>query len=287
MQDSDESDRFVEYSWICERCKSKLDQTFPFGLFCVNCKANIDYSNGTLFFSQVQTENHDLLLRFKNALKKYIKIYDCIVWLLSPVYWSSDRLNEFKKEMLKAKKQGINLGSGNSKREYGILNFEISNYPNVDVVTDGLIVPLESESIDFILSIAVLEHAKNPVLMVEEWNRVLRKGGFVYCTVPFIQGFHAAPYDFQRFTSEGLRVLFKGFEVISIKGHGSTSAMLWVFQEWVVDFFGCGSKRLRMFIWFAITLLTFPIKFLDVFLDRINAQSNISSYFEVRLKKHI
>ncbi len=285
MEYSETSNRFIQYSWICHLCRTKLEVAYPFSLSCQKCEIQINFSNDTMYFSSLQNKSNDPLLKFKNILKRNNKFYDLIVWLVSPVYWNKRRIDKFKNEKRETNKLGINLGSGNSKREKGILNFEISDYPNVDVVTEGTTIPLESSSIDFILSVAVLEHANDPIMMVEEWRRVLKKGGSVFCTVPFIQGFHAAPDDFQRYTSEGLRVLFKDFEVISIKGSGSTSAMLWILQEWFVDLFGLGSKWLRLTIWFLITCVTFPLKFLDVILNRINSGSNISSFFEVELRK--
>ena len=38
--------------------------------------------------------------------------------------------------------------------------------------------------------------------------RVLKPGGYIYSEVPFLQGFHADPDDYQRYTLQGLKILF-------------------------------------------------------------------------------
>jgi ubiquinone/menaquinone biosynthesis C-methylase UbiE len=46
-----------------------------------------------------------------------------------------------------------------------------------DIFYDGMNIPLENESIDYIICTQVLEHAIDPVKLVEEFKRVLRRGG--------------------------------------------------------------------------------------------------------------
>jgi ubiquinone/menaquinone biosynthesis C-methylase UbiE len=85
------------------------------------------------------------------------------------------------------------------------------NYPNVQVVCDLAKTPFMEASLDGILSVAVLEHVANPEAHVAEMYRVLKPGGSVLCFVPFMQGYHASPNDFQRYTESGLRQLFGNF----------------------------------------------------------------------------
>ena len=64
---------------------------------------------------------------------------------------------------------------------------------------------------------SVLEHTKYPVKIVENIFRILKKGGKVLVSVPFIMSLHDTPNDYWRFTRYGLLELFKGFELIEIK----------------------------------------------------------------------
>ena len=84
-----------------------------------------------------------------------------------------------------------------------------------DEYFDGIRIPLESESFDAVLCTEVLEHAVDPELLVAEIFRILRPGGHLCVTVPFMWGLHELPYDFRRFTSFGLAKLVSGcgFEI--------------------------------------------------------------------------
>lgn len=86
---------------------------------------------------------------------------------------------------------------------------------SVDAYFDGVNIPLEQESVDAVLCTEVLEHAVDPEALVAEFFRVLRPGGQVCITVPFIWGLHELPYDFRRFTPFGLErlVVNKGFVI--------------------------------------------------------------------------
>lgn len=84
-----------------------------------------------------------------------------------------------------------------------------------DKVFDGIHIPETDASVDAILCTEVLEHATDPVALVAEMFRVLKPGGRICITVPFIWGLHELPYDFRRYTPNGLSRLFvdSGFVV--------------------------------------------------------------------------
>jgi SAM-dependent methyltransferase len=63
-----------------------------------------------------------------------------------------------------------------------------------------------------------LEHLEEPEFALRECFRVIKNGGVVIYTVPFIWPLHEEPRDFYRFSKYGLEYLFKkvGFEIIEI-----------------------------------------------------------------------
>lgn len=87
-------------------------------------------------------------------------------------------------------------------------------------------------SFDAVLCIEVLEHVADPFQAVRELKRVLRPGGTLLLTTPFMAGYHgkrAAAHapdhgsypDFWRFTHQGLQQLFVDFattEVVPLDG---------------------------------------------------------------------
>lgn len=221
----------------------------------------------------------DGLDKFKNKLKQYTKFYYWLIEIISPVY-VDDSQKKFLSSYVTNDKICLNIGSGNSNISDKIYNVDIFVYDNVDVVCDIEDLPFNDNSIDVILNIAVLEHVPNPKKVIDEIYRVLKPNGIVYTAFPFMQGFHASPYDFTRVTEEGIKVLHKEFEKIEVKVFsGPTSGMLWVFQEWIAILLSFGSKRLHMIIYLLVMVLTFPIKFLDYFLIKHPMAKNIASGF--------
>ncbi len=96
----------------------------------------------------------------------------------------------------------------------------------VDVWGDGNRLPFASSSIDSVLLSEVIEHVPEPALMLDEVQRVLRPGGRALLTVPFMAPLHQLPYDYFRYTDEGLRSMFEraGLEVESIEPRGNSAA---------------------------------------------------------------
>ena len=78
------------------------------------------------------------------------------------------------------------------------------NNPNVKYLYDGKLFPIPDKSYDIVLCSQVLEHSFEPKLLLSEIFRVLKPGGFLYLTIPFIWPEHEQPFDSQRYTSFGL-----------------------------------------------------------------------------------
>ncbi|MEO6845937.1 MAG: methyltransferase domain-containing protein, partial [Chthoniobacterales bacterium] len=80
------------------------------------------------------------------------------------------------------------------------------------------ILPVKDETYDFVLSTQVLEHVRIPSRYLNEARRVLRpKGKIILTTHGFFEE-HGAPYDYHRWTAEGLCDALRrsGFEVDQI-----------------------------------------------------------------------
>jgi len=107
---------------------------------------------------------------------------------------------------------------------------------NIDIFSPLHVIPRQDDAFDAILCIAVLEHVENPEDVVREFRRVLRPGGHVMASVPFLQPEHKVPTDFQRYTQDGLCRLFShvGFEIISVVPLFSVYHTLhWITYEWL------------------------------------------------------
>ncbi len=110
-------------------------------------------------------------------------------------------------------------------------------YVNLDWVTtpnifaDVTRVPLQAESVDSILCTEVLEHLPDPQACVDEIHRLLCDDGIALVSVPFFYPVHADPYDFQRFTEDGLRRLFGNFKFVDVYRMGGYPGTLGLLVE--------------------------------------------------------
>jgi SAM-dependent methyltransferase len=64
-----------------------------------------------------------------------------------------------------------------------------------DLTWDGNQLPLPDNAVNCALATEVLEHCPDPGNVLREMNRVLKPGGWVLITVPFLWPLHDVPYD--------------------------------------------------------------------------------------------
>jgi hypothetical protein len=74
-----------------------------------------------------------------------------------------------------------------------------------------------------IICFSVLEHCRAPFTMCDNLSELLNRGGLVFVSVPFSWQIHAFPSDYWRFTPQGVRALFPGFDFDTHPGHLSTN----------------------------------------------------------------
>jgi SAM-dependent methyltransferase len=82
---------------------------------------------------------------------------------------------------------------------------------------------IDNESIDIVSAMEVFEHVEKINQGISECYRVLKKGGKLILSVPFLYPVHADPFDFQRWTLTKWEkeLTQKGFKIeqIDIMGH--------------------------------------------------------------------
>lgn len=83
-------------------------------------------------------------------------------------------------------------------------------YPQVDAHS----LPYDDNSFDCVILQEVLEHLKKPWVVMDEVYRVLKEGGVVIATVPFLYPHHENPKDYWRITPDGMEVLCEKFSKI-------------------------------------------------------------------------
>lgn len=93
----------------------------------------------------------------------------------------------------------------------------------VDLFGDGQKMPFRDGVFDTAMALEVLEHVKNPDACLAEIRRVLRPGGRLLLTVPFVAPLHQLPFDYYRYTPGGLEAMLdrNGFTIEKIEPRGN------------------------------------------------------------------
>lgn len=80
---------------------------------------------------------------------------------------------------------------------------------DVDIVSDAHnLKEFETGSFDAVIAVSVLEHLEKPWVASEAIARVLKPGGLVYIATHQTFPLHGYPYDYFRFSTDALKVLF-------------------------------------------------------------------------------
>jgi SAM-dependent methyltransferase len=105
----------------------------------------------------------------------------------------------------------------------------IAEHASLDVLANaaqGL--PFQDRSFNAVFCCSVLEHMRAPWLALPEVHRVLKPGGMVIVSVPFMFYLHGAPQDYYRFTGQGLKVLAElaDLDVVHLQPSGGLAHLL-------------------------------------------------------------
>ncbi len=137
----------------------------------------------------------------------------------NPKNWSRWRYSNyeyFKSNLAKESntKKLLDLGAGpqhfkDLTRVFNTCAVEFEAVEEIDVVCDiTSSLPFLSGQFDIILLSNVLEHISVPEQLLRECLRVLKPGGMLLGTVPFMMGSHQRPHDYFRYTDILLQQLF-------------------------------------------------------------------------------
>lgn len=117
--------------------------------------------------------------------------------------------------------------------------FSVTNYIGIDMINSAYEkqsdkidyflkegkIPFDNNHFDSVLCTEVLEHVFNIDETLTEINRVLKPGGKILITIPFIWEEHEMPYDFARYSSLGIESILHrhNFEIQEHRKVGSST----------------------------------------------------------------
>ena len=113
---------------------------------------------------------------------------------------------------------------------------------------DGGAFPVESGHYSCITCFQVLEHCENPTFLLKECFRALEDEGTLILTMPFMWPEHEQPWDFQRYTRNGLERTLKasGFEVRKIiRVNSGISSLIQLTIDWIDSLYRLVHRKVK------------------------------------------
>ncbi len=200
-------------------------------------------------------------------------------WRTSNYYYFEQHLTA-----LPATNRLIDLGAGDLQFEKLFTRFvytgvDFQKFPHISVVTDlTKTIPLPAESADIITLSNTVEHIPNTEHLFAECKRLLKPGGIIIGTVPFLVQVHQAPYDFNRYTDYQLRRFLEiaGFRNIEVVPLGS---LIDAYDSMELKFFDHLKSKKRSFI---VTLVNKARRFImkKILRPLANGVSSNATYTE-------
>lgn len=111
------------------------------------------------------------------------------------------------------------------------IGMDIKPGSGVDVVGSVYSTPFSDNEFETILCLSVLEHLEHPSKAIAEMKRILKPGGKILVSVPFMFPIHDAPGDFWRFTKFGLRSLFADWDIRQLQAETNTQETIAVILQ--------------------------------------------------------
>lgn len=224
----------------CPACKSGNFSVQNELLVCEHCSARYPIRGYKLCFTSPDDETiqkYDAEAQsFVNRLKKWVKespsLFMFLTYAIGSVSFFGQGPNRTIKKLYGKKAEEkiiVNVGSGITRVHPAVTNLDIFPFKNVDIVSDGANLPFKDSSIDLLISESTIEHTPGAETVIREMRRVVKPGGFVYISIPFVMPFHASPNDYMRLTHEGLKREFCDFIPRKIGALGGPASALVTF----------------------------------------------------------
>ena len=178
------------------------------------------------------------------------------------------------------------LDFGCGSKPYEKLFKNLNNYVGVevsgnkknlksDVYYNGIVLPFADNTFDSVLCAEVFEHVEQLDDVIIELYRVLKPGGRMIVTTPFMCVEHEMPYDFRRFTLNGLINFMKKNNFKILKSQKLLNNFHVFFQTLNFYIYKVFLKKKTKFLRYLVYFgLAGPINFLSLlvnfFLPKIN-----------------
>lgn len=175
--------------------------------------------------------------------------------------------------------------------EYIGIDIKISGHnhiaSSVDKFYDGEVIPFPDAYFDNVFSSEVFEHVFNIDEILDEINRVLRLGGKLGFTCPFVWDEHEQPYDYARYTKFAIEHLLNkhGFELIKFeKSTGYVETIAQMFSAYLWQYVLPRNVYVRFLL---VPFIIAPVNLMGIFLGFILPSSDSFYHNNIVVAKKI
>jgi SAM-dependent methyltransferase len=113
------------------------------------------------------------------------------------------------------------LNNYSAQKNFSVTSFDIDPKYQPDMLGDICTFDFGDRTYDVIVLSEVLEHVHSPHLAIRNIHGVLKEGGRLILTAPFIFPIHERPHDYFRYTRYGLEFLLSEFRDVKIRERNS------------------------------------------------------------------
>ena len=256
----------------CPECRGELEQVED-KMECLQCQEAFPIINGVPLFSHKDIAQkglntspekktlHDLKKKFPFLTKipKALRIPN-----LRSITRGKDRLIHYVDKFSdNADAIIVDIGAG-AKKFANVISLDIYNYPGIDLCSRADKIPFSDNSVDMIITTSAIEHIVNIGKVFNEMDRILKPGGIVFITAPFICPYHPEPYDLRRWSAAGIQDSLPDYKCIesgSVQGPFATLfVVLTSFCSWALSF---GNYPVYLFLTRIFNWLFLPIHILE------------------------
>lgn len=263
----------------CPKCGcEEFDTKNSSSIVCGECKSNYPINNNILEFVDnsglTQTSFQQQEMTNSGTLAK---IYNFGKKIVNSEFLAKDQIKEFVSNVAE-NEIIVELGCGNRRLVPNIINVDLFPFPNVDMTMDIHHTGFRSNSIDYIVLDCVLEHVSEPQKVIDEAYRILKEGGKIICTAPWIFPYHGYPKNFYNISKDGHKLLFSTFSKMEMEmHHGPSAALTNLVSEYFALAFSGKSQFLYTVFKGCFLLPIFWFKYLDIFWQKNRKAIDLAS----------
>ena len=206
------------------KCRPDVNNTFPEYVRNEKCGFSVyipcPVKHNLIFQTRSGGKTTNKLMEIQGNLSKILPTYNdgtnCFNEFIRIV-------NDNQLSVLEIGSRIVSSGSSSKRplfpKAKSYIGFDIYPDSNTDITGDAhkLSQYFDENSFDAIFSLSVFEHLAMPWIVAREINRVLKTGGITFHSTHFSWPVHETPWDFYRYSDEGLKALFPpsmGYKVI-------------------------------------------------------------------------